>query len=65
MGTNVTSFFRIRAKTTGKVGGKDLRQLTCFGESYLHGACTNLQQAVLADYVDSVVPEMYDDPSHS
>lgn len=32
VGTNVTSFFRIRARTTGKVGGKDLRQLTCFGE---------------------------------
>lgn len=31
VGANITSFFRIRAKATGKVGGKDLRQLTCFG----------------------------------
>ncbi|KAJ7381472.1 Cleavage and polyadenylation specificity factor subunit 1 [Desmophyllum pertusum] len=31
VGSNITSFFRIRARTTGKVGGKDLRQLTCFG----------------------------------
>ena len=32
VGSNVVTFFRIRARTTGKVGGKDLRQLTCFGE---------------------------------
>ncbi|XP_066019502.1 cleavage and polyadenylation specificity factor subunit 1-like [Pocillopora verrucosa] len=31
IGSHITSFFRIRARTTGKVGGKDLRQLTCFG----------------------------------
>ena len=32
IGSHITSFFRIRARTTGKVGGKDLRQLTCFGK---------------------------------
>lgn len=31
VGSNITSFFRIRARTTGKLGGKDLRHLTCFG----------------------------------
>ena len=32
VGSNITSFFRIRARTTGKLGGKDLRHLTCFGK---------------------------------
>lgn len=56
VGSNVVSFFRIRARTTGKVGGKDLRQLTCFGEWRRSPCSLNSKPIIWKKYITLFYP---------